>query len=332
MPFTKNHRTPVQLTGVARGAFDAAYEAFLVSGLLPPVENFTLDYQFQTGSAPLPPAAKYRSFNTESMVNHASSQGQTQAGKLPPTSIRMHVDEYQQLRMYGQDDAIGAKFEQYAERNAQSIAFRIVLAAAQAIQEGKVTLSERGLSMDIDFGRRAELSGTAGVSWANVETSKPLDDLEAMRDVFGKRLATNIISQRTMGYLQRNRDLIAISMQRGTDLPSRISQEDVRAVFRDYGLGEIVIDESVVPDTNGLEVPVFDPDKVILLSGTQIGTTEIGVTAEAFGQENGIPQNEAPGLFSGAIPSDDPSGYDVLVSGILLPVLSAPNDTAVLSI
>ena len=121
MPYNQGFRTPAQLTGVARGAFDAAYEAFEIAGLLPAVENFTLDYTFVVGQSPLPAAAKFRSFNTPSMVNTVG-QGATASGKLPPTSIRLHVDEFQQLSMYGQNDAIGRKFEEYAERNAQSIA------------------------------------------------------------------------------------------------------------------------------------------------------------------------------------------------------------------
>lgn len=331
MPFTKNFRTPGQLTGVARGAFDAAFEGFSVADLLPAQENFTLDYNFVTGAAPLPAAAKYRSFNTRSMVNTVG-QGSTASGKLPPTSIRLYVDEAQQLEMYGQDDAVGAKFEEYAIRNAQSIAFRVILAAAQAIQDSKVRIEERGLAFDIDFGRKGSLSPDASVPWATVATAKPLDDMEGLRAAFGKRFASVRMSQQAMSYLQRNVDLIKIALQRGTDLPARISQEDVRSVFRDYGLGEIVIESDVVMNMDGQEVPVFGANKVIVTSGLTVGSTEIGVTAESLASDNGIARTEAPGLFAGAIPVDDPTGYDVLVSGIVLPVLTAPNNTAVLTV
>lgn len=193
MPFTKNFRTPGQLTGAARGAFDAAFDSFGIAALLPPAENFTLDYNFAVGAAPLPPAAKFRSFNTRSMVNTVG-QGSRASGKLPPTSIRLYVDEFQQLEMYGQDDAIGAKFEEYAIRNAQSIAFRVVLAAAEAIEKGVVTLEERGLALTVDFGRRADLSAVATTPWATVATAKPLDDIEALKAAFGKRVGEIRIS------------------------------------------------------------------------------------------------------------------------------------------
>lgn len=331
MPYTKNFRTPAELTGVARGAFDAVFDSFGIASLIPSVESFTLDYNFVIGAAPLPSAAKYRSFNSRSMVGTVG-QGQTAQGKLPPTSIRLYVDEAQQLEMYGQDDAIGAKFEEYAENLATAIAFRTILAAREAIQEGTVTLNERGLDLTIDFQRNPDLSAIAGTPWGTTATAKPLDDLEGLRDVFGKRVSEVRFGIDVMGKLQRNVDLIKIALQRGTDLPSRISYDDVISVLGSYGFRNVVIDEDVVIDTEGDEVPVIEPNKVVFTAGSQVGSTQIGVTAESLAADNGIDRNEAPGLFAGALPSEDPQGYDVLVAGIILPTLSAPNNTAVLTV
>jgi len=329
MPFTRNFRTPTQLTGTARGAFDAFFEQYRVASLLPSRENLTLNYQFQSGSAPLPPAAKFRSFNTESMVNTLGT-GETKSGKLPPMSIRLHVDEFQQLQMYNANDAIGAEFDRYAEANAQSIGARIVLAAAQAIVEGKVTLNERGLNLDIDFGRDSDLTANASTVWSTTATSTPITDLETLRTKLGKSVSSTILSRTALGYLQKNTDLMKLILGRGSDLPSRVSAQDVIAFLGQEGFGTVEVNEEVVNGTDGTESAVFAADKVILVSGSSVGSTEIGVTAEAVASENGIAESERPGLFSGAIASDDPTGYDVLVAGILLPVLTAPNNTAVL--
>jgi hypothetical protein len=331
MPYTKNFRTPAELTGVARGAFDAIFDSFGIASLIPSSESFTLDYNFVIGAAPLPSAAKYRSFNTRSMVGKVGT-GQAAQGKLPPTSIRLYVDEAQQLEMYGQTDAIGAKFDEYAENLATAIAFRTIIAAAEAIQDGTVTLNERGLDLTIDFQRNADLSADAGIAWGSLATAKPLDDLEALKAVFGKRISEIRISDLVMSQLQRNTSLIKAALRRGTDLPDRISQGDVVSTLADYGFRNLVVDEDVVVDTEGVEVPVFAENKVIFTSGSQVGSTQIGVTAEAMASDNGIDRNEAPGLFAGALPSEDPQGYDVLVAGIILPVLSAPNNTAVLTV
>lgn len=329
MPFTKNYRTPVQLTGVARGAFDATLERFRTSTLLPARENFTLDYDFQAGAAPLPPAAKFRSFNTESMVN-VLGVGSRKSGKLPPMSIRMHVDEYTQLKLYGQNDAIGVKFEEYAEANAISIAQRVVIAQAQAIVTGKVVIAERNLAVEIDFGRKPALTANAGTAWSTTATSTPITDLEALRAVLGKRVSSTIVSRTTLGYLQRNVDIMKMVLGKGSDLPSRISADDVISFLGSEGFGQVEVNEETVIDTNWAEVPLFPADKVILVSGPSVGSTEIGVTTEATETENGITGSEAPGLFAGAIASSDPSGYDVFVNSILLPTLTAPDNTAVL--
>lgn len=329
MAFTKNFRTPTQLTGVARGAFRAQVEQYVTSGLLPAQADFTLDFTFQAGAAGLPPAAQYRSFSTESMVNTVDV-GQTVSGKLPPISIRIPVDEFQQLSMYGNAAAIGAKFDEYAERNAQAIANRVVLAQAQAIETGKVTISDRGLTFDINFQRKAGLTANAGTVWSTTATSTPLADLETLRAVFGKSVDRIIVSRQAMTYLQANVDLIKISVGRGSDLPSRISVADVQSVLSDFGFGSVEVNEQKVVGIAGAEVPLFTADKVILVNGSTVGTTNLGVTAEAIRSENGIGAAQQPGLFAGAKEEDDPSGYNVFTSAIVLPVLSSPNNTAVL--
>ena len=329
MAYSKSYRTPVQLTGVARGAFRAIVEQFVTSGLLPAQANFTLDFSFATGQAALPPAASFRSWNTESMVN-TTDRGSVASGKLPPISIRMHVDEYMQLTMYRNNEAIGVKFEEYAIRNAQAIANRIVLAQAQAIETGKVTIAERGLSFEVNFQRNAGLTANAGTAWSTTATSTPLTDLETLRAVFGKSVDRIILSRQAMTYLQANADLIKISVGRGSDLPSRISVADVQSVFADFGFGRLEVNEQKVVNASGSEVALFSADKVILINGSTVGSTELGVTAEAIDSENGISAAQQPGLFAGAAPQDDPKGFNVFTSAVALPVLSSPNNTAVL--
>lgn len=327
MPFTKNFRSPVQLTAAARAAFRAHVESYATARLLPSRANYTLDFSVNVGESVLPAAASFRSYATESEVGTLEG-GETRQGKLPPISIRTPVDEYQQLFMYGQQEGIGQAFDERAIRNATAVGSRIVLAQAEAIQTGKVTISERNLSFTVDFGRKAGLTATAGTPWSTVASATPVGDLEALRSVLGKSIDEVIVSQQTATYLQSNVDLIKTALGRGTDLPSRISWADVQAVFRDWQLGEVSVNAEKVVDRNGVEVPLFANDQVVVLSGSQIGTTELGVTAEAIQAENGIAQGEAAGLFSGASQQDDPAGYNVLVSAIALPVAQAPNNTA----
>lgn len=331
MPFTKNFRTPAQLTGVARGAFRAHVEKYVTAGLLPAKANYTLDYTLNVGESILPPAASFRSYSTESEVGTLAG-GETRSGKLPPISIRTPVDEYQQLFMYGQQDGIGAAFEERAIRNATAVGSRVVLAQAEAIQSGKVTIAERKLQLTIDFGRKAGLTANAGVPWSTTATATPIADMEAIRTALGKSIVRSLVSQQAATYLQSNVDLMKLALGRGSDLPSRISWEDVRSVFRDWQLGELEINTEKVVNQAGAEVPLFAADKVVVLAASQVGTTELGVTAESLQAANGIAQGQAAGLFSGASEQDDPAGYNVLVSAIALPVAGATNNTASLDV
>lgn len=329
MTFTKNHRTPVQLTAVARAAFRAVIEQYRLAGFLPVRANYTLNFNFDINQTALPQAASYRSFNTESDVGTTEGR-QSRQGKLPPISRRLHVDEYTELQLMGQSDAIGALFEDYARRIAAQIAARVLLAIGEAVETGKVTLNERGLSATIDYGRKAGHTAVAASGvWSGAST--PVSDLEAARAVYGRSVGVTWISPEILYALQSNADLIKMALRRGTDLPSRISQTDVFSVLAEYGFGNVVVNDDRVLDQTGAEKRLVSSDKVLFLpseggsllgAGGALGTTDLGVTAESISQDVGISENERPGLFAGAIPSHDPEGYDVLDSAIVLPILS----------
>jgi len=327
MGFTKSFRTPAQLTGSARAAFRATTEQYATSALLPSQANFTLDYNFSVGSSILPPAANFRAFNTGSDVN-ITSTGETRSGKLPPLSIRMHVDEYQQLKMYNQTDAIGGKFEEYAQLNATSIAQRVVIAQAEALQDGKVTIAERGQSFSVDFGRKAALSSAVTTPWSDHAASDPLADLMAYRQVFGA-ISEIIISRAVMTHLMQNANLILNS---GNKDATFLSEAMVRTILSNFGFGSITINEQKLNDQSGVERPLFAEDKLVILGASQVGRTDLGVTAEAADDENGISGQEQAGLFSGAYDGVDPSGFNVLVSAIALPVVTDVNKTGSLDV
>ncbi|WP_136057247.1 major capsid protein [Microbacterium sp. K24] len=330
MAFTKNYRTPAQLTAYARAAFRLHVESFEIAGLLPLEASPTLNYSVNVGKSVLPAAASFRSWNTESEVGELGG-GQTAEGKLPPISIRIPVDEHQQLSMMGLEDAIGGAFEKRAQRTAQAVGSRLVLAGVEALVHGRVTIQEREMNVVIDFGRKAAQSSVAPTLW-NATGADPVADLDGMRAVMGKGISSVIMSRAILSLLQTNEEIIKLVTQRGSDLPSRVSEEDVRSVLRDWGYGEVRVNEQTIVNRAGVEQTLFPADRIVLLSGSQFGSTLTGVTAEAWAPENGISRAEAAGLFSGATHTHDPEGYNVLVSAIALPVVQSPDNTATLKV
>lgn len=329
MTYINKYRTPVQLTGTARGAFRATLEGFSTARLFPTKENYALTYAFGASKAGLPPAAQYRSFNSESMVNTLGT-GEESTGKLPPISIRMHVDEFQELTMYqAGDEQVGATFDAYAIANAQSIASRIAIAQADALVNGKVQFSDRDLNFSIDFGRKAALTSVAATLWG-AAGSDPLADLDAAQQVLGKPITETWISAQIMSVLQRNEAVIDL-VTRGLGTATVVSPQDVVSVFGAWGF-QLIVKSDVVVGIDGAEAPLIDPTKVVLISGSNLGSTQLGVTAESIDPTNSIGKSQAPGLFSGAAAHHDPHGYNVFTTAIALPVANLTDNTATIKV
>lgn len=329
MGYQNKYRTPAAATGITRGFFRAHLETFSTARLFPVKENLTLDYTLSNGQTFLPPAAQYRSFDSESMVNVVRT-GEERKGSLPPISIRTHMDEYAQLMlMNAGDTAIGDKMDEYMLANAQAIAARTAIAQAEAVTSGKVTLADRGINAVIDYGRRPELTITAATLWSAVGAD-PLADLDAAANALNKPINEVWISQAIMSALQRNAKVIEL-VTHGVGTATIVSPADVLTVFAAWGFNLVVKTDRVV-NKEGTEVPLVAANTVVLIAASTVGTTQIGVTTEALDPINGISKGEAAGLFAGVASHHDPSGFNVYASGIILPVAQVADNTASLKV
>lgn len=339
MAFSKSHRTAAQLTGIAQGTIDGVFGASIVSSYLPQRENLGLTFDFQVGNTSLNEAARFRSFNTESDIGSFEGS-ESRQGKLPPISRRLHVDEFAQVTQIGGD--LGPVFESYARRIAAQIATRFVWAGAEAIETGKLTIDERKLKFVIDYGRNPALTDTAGTAWSTHATATPIDDLEALRAVYGSAPGVILMSEATLQHLSKVTQIIDYATGGNSATVTRVSRDDVLSVLASYGFSNIATNDESFIDHTGVERSLFDQAKVLFLpsmgqtalaaaAGTgPLGTTDFGVTAESLVTENGL--GGRPGAAAGAIESDDPVGFDVLVAAIGLPILQNANKTASLEV
>lgn len=337
MAFDKQFRTPATLTGIARGAFQGVYGASMVSDLLPAVANPKLDFSFTPNQTALTQSAKFRSWNTES--DQTKFEGAlSHQGKLPPISRRYNVDEYTHLRMIGGD--LGAEFERKAEAIAAQIAMRFVQASAEAIETGKVNINERDLVLEIDYGRKAALTDTASTLWSN-PAADIIGDLEALRDAYGSNPGQILIPFSVQRHISKNTAIIEFALGRSGTLPTQIPYERALSVLAEFGFTGLRVNEEQLVDQSGVERPLFSPKKVLFLpSGSDafatamgsgpLGTLDLGITSESLEPENGL--GGSAGLISGAYKTEDPNGFDVLVGGIGLPVMTSANRTASLTV
>lgn len=337
MAYTATPRTAAQLTVEARAAAAAASTGYGLASYLPDNTNYGLSFNFDVNTIAQNDAASFRSYNTEADLGRTGGS-ESRSGKLPPISRKYRVDELDQLLLYGQADAIGAKFEEYARKLGASIAARVELARGQAIETGTVVIAERDLEFTIDFGRKAEHSITAGVAWT-AAGAVPIDNLDSAAAVYratnGVNPGATLISGARFASLQRNVDMIKMAVGRGSDLPSRISVDDVMSVLSSYGYGSVRIFDELVGGQRviGLDKVVFVPDNGgIVLDGGPLGTTDWGIPAEAINGNYGIPDSDRPGIFAGAFTQEDPEGSYVLGSAIVLPVVTNANATLTITV
>lgn len=337
MAFDKSFKAPAVLSGVAQATFEGIYESSIVSNFMPVNENAGLSFNFSENDTSLPRTAKYRSFNTRADQT-VSGGSKAHQGKLPPISRRYNVDEYSHITLIGGD--LGAEFEKKTTQIAAEIAMRLVVGAAEAIETGKLSIQENGLQFDIDFGRKAELTASAPTVWTD-PAADVIGDLTALRQVYGSTPGSIIIPETVLWALARNVGIIKFVVQRGSDLPTEVTLQDVMSVLANFGFTGLRTNDERYLDHDDNEQHLFSQDKVLFLPGEQsvlsmatgggsLGTLEVGIPAEALDPDAGV--GKTPGLFAGALRDHDPEGYDVLVSTIALPVLRSANKTAALTV
>ena len=337
MGFTEKHRNAAQLTGVAKGTFDAVFNSSIIAQYLPAKEEASLNFEFVKGQPGVHQAASYRAYDTESNVGVVKGS-EAIVGKLPPMSTRLHVNEFAQLTQIGGD--IGAKFEDYARTISAGIATRLIQAGSEAIATGKTKIEERNLTFEIDYGRKAELTSTASKLWSDPDAD-PIADLIALRNTYKGKPGAIHIPENVLYQLTGNKSIIAAHYGRsGNDLPARINFDQVIGVIAGNNFNVITSNEKFI-DTNGVEQVVFGTKQVLFLpqqGGTvydqalgtgALGDTLLGVTAEALKEPR---LNGVPGIVAGALEHDDPAGFNVLVSALAVPVVRNANATASLKV
>jgi hypothetical protein len=332
-----DHRSAVELTAQARAAADLAATQYRLGRFLPAKDNYSLTYNFDVNQIGLVDKAEYRAFDTETLYGRTQG-GSSRAGKLPPIGRKFRVGEFEQLQLVAQNALIGSKLDEYARRGGAAIAARVALAQGQALEKGKVVLAENKLEVEIDYGRKAEHSITVGKNYSDV-SADVIGDFEAAGDIYrktnGQTWGTTLLSQRALTNLAKNTGIIKEVVQRGSDLPSRVSYDDVRSVLASYNVNGIEVydqaidGERIISDNVILLLP---SDGGVVLDGGVLGTTEWGITAESIQPGYGITDSERPGIFAAAFTDTDPQGTDVLASAVVIPAVTNANATMAITV
>lgn len=327
---SSDYITPTELTGYVREAMaDLPQNAFGLSAYLPDVTVDDIDFRANVGGGGLARVAQYRSWDAESPISGRRGIERI-SGELPPISEKRRLGEYDRLKLRKLDSGIKDAILNDAVDLARGIHARAEVARGQAITEGKVTLSENGLTLEADFGRKASHTQTAAVKW-NAD-GDALADLLAWQDVYvatnGVAPAVSLTSRKVLAALMRNAKIRAAVFPAGS-ASQIVTLDALNALLMSFGLPPLTTYDAQVEGSDGAAKPIVGADKLVFLPGSdrKLGDTLWGVTAESLDADYGIDAADAPGVVVGSYSDKDPVGLWTKASAIVLPVPANTNLT-----
>lgn len=307
---------------------EAAFTAFLPDSY-EEVDEFRFNNNTVTGT----PAVEHRAYDTEAPFGQ-ETQTFKFAGKIPPVSQKMRLSEANQKQLQGGNAFKDAILEK-AAINGVAIATGSLLARGQVLETGKfVATGTNKLKFTVDFERPASHTVVAPALWSAADTDV-VGQLLAWQEVYrasnGVDAGAIVLSTAILNGLTKNANIIAEARPfiANGSLPVRVSPNEVRGVLATYGFSNIVVNDDEAVMADGTAKRVISGDKVLLLpgnggsvQGSTLGKTQWGIPAEAFNATYGISGAERSGIFGANFHGNDPEGFYVLGSAVMLPVLT----------
>lgn len=329
-----------ELQGFVRGIQqELEVNQFVLNQFLPNNNIDDIEYRFVRGGLNDQDAAKVRAWDTESPIGNR--QGiQRVMGELPPISKKIRLGEEERLRIRalerGDNTGIVNAIYDDAANMARSVAARIEMFRGEALQTGKLTISENGVVATVDFARNsamdpAALTGTA--KWDDYTNSVPITNLVDWIDLYvglnGTAPGAILTSRKVINHLLRNSQIRTL-MGSLAGAPALVSNDQLRQVTGAFDIPPIFAYD-VVTRVDGVQTRVISDTKVIFLppANEPLGATFYGTTAEAIelvGAQQ-ITSSQGPGMIAVVEKTFDPVATWTKVASVALPVLVNPNLT-----
>lgn len=284
-------------------------------------------------------AASYRTYDAETPIGKRDGFQRSRV-QLPPLGQKTVMGEQerlllQQLQTGGFNDApLVEMIYDEAATNTRAVLARMEVARGDALVDGKVTIAENGLTLEVDFGVDPSHLVTAATLWSNTASASPLDDLRSWVNQYiddvGEAPGYLRVSRQVLTYMLQSaeiRGLLATAI--GT--PALVSPAQLQQVLDQYDLPQIVQYNTRI-DVNGTTVRPVPTNVAILTPATpsDLGYTAWGVTAEALELASSTdPQlnlriEDAPGLIALTIRDGDPLRTWTKVSAVGMPIITDP--------
>ena len=336
---------PAELTGLVREALrDMEENRFKLAAELPNETLDGIDFTYLRGQGRLTEAGTFRAWDAESPLVRTEGLSR-EYGEVLPISAKATMGERERL-----------KFRQLAKEQvvpfiikdvrllARTIGARLEMARANALWEGKVTINENKLNVEVDFNRSPDanlsLATTEFTSWEDHANSTPVDDLleliERYEDLNGTTVGKIKSSKLAFRHALRSAQLqaYAFPLVSASERP-RLTDDQALGVLSQFSdippieLYDVKVD---VANSSGVrETRRTSPENRILMlpgsedEGYDLGATYLGRTAEVDLPEYSALGDEGLGIVAGQWFSKDPVRQWIHAAAVVMPALRDAN-------
>lgn len=222
------------------------------------------------------------------------------------------------------------------QKGINAIRARMELVMADSLVGGTAALTEKGISLTVDWKRLAGRASTAGITWSTSATAVPMTNEEAVLTTLQdeENLQPSdlyaIMNRNTWrNYKNTTQVKNAFPSFRVLDTLSVAAANQVR---QDNDFPEVIVYHAKVTDYSGSNRLVIPDNKVLWVPKGPVGQTQFGVPVSASDPAIELEENNMPGPVAYLTRMVNPYQLSTVIDALGFPVFTDPNATYCLTV
>lgn len=334
-----------ELTGVARLMLadeDFPQNQFILNRFFPAVTVDDISFKWSLGTTrTFTSAAPFRAFDVPAHLGTRPGRA-TRQGEMPPISMEYPLTELDALRLRGlrrtsagREIVEGDVFNDI-QKGINAIRARMEIVMSDSLVNGTASLTEKGLSLTVDWKRSAGRASTAAITWATSATAVPMTNEEAVLTTLQdeENLAPSdlyaVMNRNTWrNYKNTTQVKNAFPSFRVLDTLSVAAANQVR---QDNDFPEVIVYHAKVTDYSGANRLVIPDNKVLWIPKRPVGQTQYGIPVTASDPAIELEENDMPGPVAYLTRQVNPYELSTVIDALGFPVFMDPNATYCLTV
>lgn len=259
----------------------------LGEALFPERKIQDIEFDMILGKGGLPVSASVHAFDTETQLasREAIEKG---VGELALVKRQIKISEKDIIKINNpRTDAeleqVVAQLYNDSEKMVTGVKVRVEAMRMEVLSTGKLKIEENNIKVTVDYG--VPTSNKKTFNWSNVETSKPLDDLEtlaaAVSDASGSRPTRMLTSKKIQQAICKNKSVREAI--HGVNAAKTVTLTMLNDLLVELELPTLLTYEAKykVEGVKGFTTKRYFPENIISMFGDDtLGETIYGLTAE----------------------------------------------------